>query len=93
MTEKINIIDNDIIRVTKDVSDPNFSKYTLYFDQWCIDFDYLSFLKVALIVGGIYTEYKQFRICHRFGKYERMAKQFNKYKKFEENAKFKNDKM
>ena len=33
MTEKINIIDNDIIRVSKDVSDPNFSKYTLYFDQ------------------------------------------------------------
>jgi hypothetical protein len=90
------IIDTPFLRVIKDETVPK--KYGISCDEYLhfmydntdIQFNHWNFLKVFLVVGGMYSQYLQFRICHRFGKYETMAKLFNRYNKNEE---FKNRKM
>jgi hypothetical protein len=87
------IIDTPFLRVIKDETVPK--KYGISCDEYIhfmydntdIQFNHWNFLKVFLVVGGMYSQYLQ---CHRFGKYERMAKLFNRYNKNEE---FKNRKM
>jgi hypothetical protein len=63
---KTTILDNCLIRLTKDESDPFYTKYTAELNHWNI-------LDVALMIGWVYTTYKN-RHIKKYKSYEEMAK-------------------
>jgi hypothetical protein len=68
MTEKITIFDYNVIRLTKDVSNPDYTAYTIDLNPW-------FFLSLVLSLGMAYKYYKT-RIPSKYRNYKEMAKLF-----------------